>query len=98
LIALEIVGVPAPAINFVWCASVSGNGSPIVTTTDGTSNAIVWVVGAQGDNELHAFNGQTGAPIFSSSALQGLHRFQTLIATEDHLYIAADGTVYAFSF
>jgi hypothetical protein len=98
LIGLEIVGAPAPAIHFAWCASVSGNGSPIVTTTDGASNPIVWALGAGGDNELHAFDGLTGAPIVTSAVLSGLHRFQTLIATENHLYVAADGMVYAFSF
>ena len=30
--------------------SQSGQGSPWVTTTDGTNNAIVWVVGAKGDS------------------------------------------------
>jgi len=28
----------------------------------------------------------------------GLRHFQTLIATEDRLYVAADGTIYAFVF
>ena len=35
-------------------------GSPWVTTTDGTNNAIVWVVGAEGDQRLHGYNGDTG--------------------------------------
>jgi len=30
--------------------------------------------------------------------MRGLHHFQTLIATADRLYVAADGTVYAFAF
>ena len=33
-----------------WSVSQNGQGSPWVTTTDGTNNAIVWVVGAQGDH------------------------------------------------
>lgn len=98
LIALKIVASPTPAIDFAWCADVAGDGSPIVTTTDGKSDAIVWVLGAEGDNKLYAFSGQTGAPIISSAPMQGLHHFQTLIATADHLYVAADGTVYAFAF
>jgi PQQ-like domain len=98
LIALKVVASPQPAIDFAWCADVAGDGSPIVTTTDGRSDAIVWVVGAGGDNKLHAFSGQTGAPIVSSAPMRGLHHFQTLIATADHIYVAADGTVYAFAF
>jgi len=30
--------------------------------------------------------------------MRGLHHFQTLIAGEDRLYVAADGTIYAFAF
>ncbi len=30
--------------------------------------------------------------------MAGLHRFQTLLATEDHLYVAADGRIHAFAF
>ena len=57
---------------------------------------IVWMLGAEGDNRLHAFRGDTGAPLFSSAPLAGLRHFQTLIATQDRLYVGADGRVYAF--
>jgi hypothetical protein len=30
--------------------------------------------------------------------MAGVRRFQTLIAAEDRLYVAADGHVYAFGF
>ena len=57
------------------------------------------IVGAQGDNRLHAFRGDTGEPLASPPGrMRGLHHFQTLIATDDRLYVAADGTVYAFAF
>ena len=99
LIALRICAEPAPAIETAWCGAVEGNGSPIVTTTDGRSDPIVLIVGAQGDNRLHAFRGDTGEPLASPpEQLRGLHHFQTLIATDDRLYAAADGTVYAFAF
>jgi hypothetical protein len=76
LITLEVAASPKPAIDFAWCADVAGAGSPIVTTTDGRSDAIVWVVGAEGDNKLHAFSGQMGAPIVSAAPMQGLHHYQ----------------------
>jgi hypothetical protein len=70
-----------------------------VTTTDGGSDPIVFIVGAEGDDELHAFNGETGEPLAVAPVrMLGLHHFQTLIATADRLYVAADGTVYAFAF
>jgi len=99
LIALKIRADPAPAMETAWCGSVSGNGSPIVTTTDGRSNPIVFIVGAEGDNRLHAFRGDDGERLASpSERMGGLHHFQTLIAADDRLYVAADGTVYAFAF
>lgn len=98
LTVLRIAGTPTPSINTAWCGAVTGRGSPIVTTTDGHSDAIVWMLGAEGDNRLHAFRGDTGEEIFASEPLSGLRHFQTLIATKDHLYVGADGRVYMFDF
>jgi len=85
-----------------WCAVSHGAGSPIVTTTDGHSDPIVWMVGAEGDNRLHAFKGETGEALFTgggpNEAMAGLHHFQTLIATSERLYVGADDRIYAFAF
>jgi outer membrane protein assembly factor BamB len=99
LIALRIRANPSPTMDTAWCGAVPGNGSPIVTTTDRRSNRIVFVVGAGGDDRLHAFRADDGEPLASlPEPMRGLHRFQTLIASDDRLYVAADGTVYAFAF
>jgi hypothetical protein len=102
LTALEIRAGAPPTISTAWCAVVRGRGSPIVTTTDGRSNPIVWIVGAEGDNRLRGYRGDTGEPIFTgggfAEAMTGLRHFQTLIAAGDRLYVAADGRVYAFAF
>ena len=58
--AYKITPTNPPTIAFAWTASQNGQGSPWVTTTDGTNNAIVWVVGAEGDHRLHGYNGDTG--------------------------------------
>jgi hypothetical protein len=99
LIALKIRVDPAPVIETAWCGSVAHAGSPIVTTTDGRSDPIVLVVGAEGDNRLHAFRADSGEPLATPpETMPGLHHFQTLIAAEDRLYVAADDTIYAFAF
>jgi hypothetical protein len=98
LTVLKITGGTRPAMTTAWCGALSGRGSAIVTTTDGHSNPIVWALGAEGDNRLHAFRGDTGEPIFASEPLDGLRHFQTLIATHDHLYVGADEHIYAFGF
>ncbi len=54
-----------PTIIPASIVSMNGQGSLWVTTTDGTNNAIVWVVGAAGDQRLHGYNGDTGAVIYA---------------------------------
>lgn len=100
LTMLTIAGTGTSPISTAWCAAFSGGGAPIVTTTDGKTNAIVWVVGAEGDNMLHGFNALTGDAVFSGGgdSLSGLHHFVTILAAQKHLYVAGDGTVYAFAF
>ena len=69
-----------------------------MTTTDGHSNAIVWVLGAEDDNQLHGFRGDTGEPLFSGpqQPMTGLPHFQTLIATEDRCtLLRTEGSVRA---
>jgi len=87
-------------MSVLWCAALSGAGAPVITTTDGSSNALVWVVGAEGDGELHAFDASNGSVVVSGSgtAMNGLHHFQTILATQSRLYVGADNTVYAFKF
>lgn len=98
LTVLKITAGSPPRMNTAWCGDMRGAGSAIATTTDGRSNPIVWIVGAEGDNRLHGFRGDTGEPIFTSAPLSGLRHFQTLIATADRLYVGADNRVYAFDF
>jgi hypothetical protein len=97
---VTMLNVTANAMSFAWCAAYRGAGAPILTTTDGVANPIVWVVGAEGDNLLHGFDGLTGAPVFTGTgtAMTGLHHFATILATPWRFYVAADNTVYAFTF
>jgi hypothetical protein len=102
LTVLKVTGGDRPTLSTAWCGAVRGTGSPIVTTTDGHSGPIVWMVGAEGDNRLHAFKGDTGEPLFAAGgpneAMAGLRQFQSLIATEERLYVGADDRIYAFAF
>ncbi len=100
LTVLKIKAGSPPRIETAWCGALRGAGSPIVTTTDGRTNPIVWILGAEGDDRLHGFRGDTGEPLFSgpAQALSGLRHFQTLIATETRLYVAADDRLYSFAY
>ncbi len=85
-----------PVLRTAWCGIVSGRGAPIVTTTDGRHDPIVWVLGAQGDERLHGFRGDDGRPLYVSQILPGLREFVTPIVTQHRLYVGADDAVYAF--
>jgi hypothetical protein len=97
--ALKITAAPKPSISVAWCASLNGRGIPIVTTTDGRSNPIVWLVGAEGDDRLHGFRGTDGQPILTQPQLSmhGLRHFAPIVATTEHIFVPADGRIYAFT-
>lgn len=96
LTVLKITAGTPPALETAWCGAMTGGGAPIVTTSDREADPIVWVVGAEGDNRLHGFRGDTGTALFTSAPLAGLRHFQTLIAADGRLYVGADGRLYAF--
>jgi len=100
LTMLNVTASATAPLSIAWCAPLNGKGAPIITTTDGVADAIVWVVGVGGDNQLHAFDAATGETLFAGGGvtMSGVHRFSTLIAANRHLYVAADRTVYAFTF
>ncbi|HWA89603.1 MAG TPA: hypothetical protein VG889_06175 [Rhizomicrobium sp.] len=101
LTMLNVAARGANPISFAWCTQYNGsNAGPIVTTTDGTANPILWLVGAEGDNQLHGYNALTGAAVFggAGTSMSGLHHYQTLLATPKRFYVAGDGKVYAFKF
>ena len=94
---LVMLRITPSAIATAWCASFNGSGAPIVTTTDGKTDPIVWVAGAQGDGKLYGFRGTDGkllaAAAGGSAPIQG---FQTILWANGRFYVAADGAVYAF--
>jgi hypothetical protein len=90
----------ASPITEAWCAGLNGAGAPIVTTTNGGANPLVWITGAEGDNLLHGFDAMTGSVVFAGGgqSMTGLHHFQTILAANHHLYVGADNKVWAFTF
>ena len=101
LIAFRITPTSPPAITGVWTNSQNGRGSPFVTSTDGTNNAIVWGIGSEGNQRLQGFNGDTGAVVFTGGGanelMAGTRRFNTAIAAHGRIYVANDNKVYAFT-
>lgn len=101
LTTLQITTGSPPAISTAWCGAVSGSGSPIVTTSDGSADRIVWVVGANGDGYLHGFRADTGAVAFGGGGtadhMAKVREFSTILAAQGRLYVPSDGRIYAFT-
>jgi hypothetical protein len=102
LTVLKIRAGSPPTLSTAWCGALDGAGSPVVTTTDGHSNPIVWILGAEGDDRLHGFRGDTGDLLFDGGgpgdAMTGLHHFQDLLPAGGRLYVGADDRLYSFSY
>jgi hypothetical protein len=102
LSAFRITATNPPAITSGWSVSPNGCGSPFVTSTDGTNNMIVWVVGTGGDQRLHGYDGDTGAVVYAGGGdnelMAGTHSYSTTgIAARGRIYIGTDNKVYAFA-
>jgi len=102
LSAFRITATNPPTIASAWSVSQGSRGSPFVSSTDGTNNMIVWVVGADvgGDQRLHGFDGDTGNVVYAGGSanelMAGTRRFNTGIVAHGRIYIANDNKVYAF--
>jgi len=101
LVSVKIAPGNPPRLSLAWCAGTGSSGSPISTTTDGTTNPIVWAVGAEGDNRLHGYDGDTGAVVFAGGgagdAMASTSRFITPIVARGRIFVAANGQLYAFT-
>jgi hypothetical protein len=83
-----------PMPKMAWCAKVGTDGatvkrSPISTNSAGTADALVWVLNG---SKLNAFDGDTGAAVFSggTGTCGGVHSFTTLIETNGHIVTGGD--------
>ena len=100
--AYKVTATSPPTIVSAWSVTQNGQGSPWVTTTDGTNNAIVWVVGAgtDGDGQLHGYNGDTGAVVYAGGGanelMTGTRQWNTGMVARGRIYFGADNKIYAF--
>jgi hypothetical protein len=98
--AYKIGATNPPTIVSAWSVDQDGRGSPWVTTTDGTSNFIVWVAGVNGDQRLHGYNADTGAVIYAgggaNEVMSGTRQWNTGIVARGRIYFGADNKIYAF--
>jgi len=101
LAAVKISASNPPAPTVAWCARQGGSGSPIVTTTDGHADAVVWTLSTGGSTRLLGFDGDTGAQIFNGGgpgdAMTATSKFVTPIVVSGRIFVATDSAVHAFT-
>lgn len=108
LVAVKIDPAAASKMSVAWCANAMGSGSPIITTSDGTNDALVWVAGGEpgsdpaDTNQLHAFDLLTGQVVFAGGAAADkftstVRHFGTVAAVHGRIFALGDGQLYAFS-
>jgi hypothetical protein len=94
----------AKPIAMGWCGTPPGFGAPIITTSDGTNDALVWVAGALGrndaaggDKQLHAYDLASGAVVNSGSdPFANVRHFTSPIVVSGRIFVAGDTQLYAY--
>ena len=108
-------GSPATvALN--WCTPIGGpaqgdpgtirnrSASPLVTTTDGKTDPILWVAGSTSQttagttaNLLYGIDGQTGKVLYSGGNCAGIRQWTTPIAVKGHIVLGGDAKLCSWS-
>ena len=95
LVVVQITQSPM-AVRTAWCSTQRNLGSPMVTTTDGTANPIVW----NANDHLYGWDGDTGALLVGgamtamSTAMQG---WNTPINAKGRMAVAVNGQLFVFT-
>jgi len=102
LVAVRLDPSAAQKMTVAWCATSNGNGSPSITTTDGTANPMVWAFGADPGSSarLYSWDLTTGAAVYkgggTDDTAKNVRRFTTPIAVHGRIFVAGDGQLYAW--
>jgi hypothetical protein len=99
-ILIEAAGATKPLPKTVWCAPENAgaqnqyNTFPISTTTDGTTDAIVWFINGM---QLSAVDGDTGKSLANLDTCTGVQNMTSPIAVKGHIVVAANGHLCSWS-
>jgi hypothetical protein len=85
-----------PKPNIAWCAPLAGKVTgPISTTTDGTSDVVVWYMN---NGKLNGVDGDTGAAIYTSSnSCANVEQWTSPIAANGRIIVGGDGNLCSWS-
>jgi len=88
-------GAPAKA-EVAWCATATGRYSPVATTTDGKSEALVWFMN---NTKLNAVDGETGQVVFNGGAgdCPGVIKWTSPIVVKGRVIVGAGNRLCSWS-
>ncbi len=95
LMSVRITASPLAA-SVVWCVSMGSATAtnPIATSTDGTSDAIVWF---SNGGKLMGVDGDTGSTIYNSTnTCSGVPKWSSPIAVKGRIIVGANGRLCAW--
>jgi hypothetical protein len=104
-VAVPAGAPPRPAT--LWCATIAsvpgmvqgaGPASPIATTTDGTANAVVWIMSG---SRLMGYDGDTGAVVYAGGGANdtctAVRKWTSPIAVKGRIVVGGDGHLCSWS-
>jgi hypothetical protein len=97
VMSVAIPGGAPPKPQTLWCQTITGGpASPIATTTDGKSDALVWIMSG---SSMNAFDGDTGTSVYKSggSDCANVPRWTSPIAVKGRIVVAATGKLCSWS-
>jgi hypothetical protein len=99
-----------------WCTTIGGptmgdmgtiknrSASPLVTTTDGMSQPVVWVAGSTSQatsgltaSLLYGVDGESGKILYKGGNCAGIRQWTTPIAVKGHIVVGGDGHLCSWS-
>jgi outer membrane protein assembly factor BamB len=89
-----LAGLHLPNLTKAWCSSTTGN--PILSTTDGHANGVVWAVSSGAAAKLVALDAADGTQLFSASVGAPVARFANPIVVDGRVFVATDEGLVAF--
>ena len=92
LVAVKLTAGSPLTGTVAWCATKTGLGSPMVTTTDGTGNAVVWAA----NNSLWGWDGDSGDLISggtNTALTSGIEGFNTPISAHGKIVVSTSGAL-----
>ncbi len=92
-VVLTEASPPVPKV--AWCAGTSSQTSPIVTTSDGKNDALVWFVNG---SSLVALDGDTGAVVVTATGqCNNVRQWTSPIAVKGRIVAGGDGSLCSWS-